>query len=216
MNLDELKNASCYEELELLLILQALQGKRKKVFNALANYRDDIAFCIPTKVGFVWYSKNSLKRVEAPKKVDKDFDCSSCNSLTSLEGTPREVNGNFYCLRCKSLTSLTGSPEKVNGHFNCSYCNSLTSLEGALCEINGSFCCLNCKSLTSLMGAPKKVYGIFNCSYCPSLASLEGAPEKVGGDFYCVYCTSLPKSEVEKLRANRKYKLVLGQMRNIS
>ena len=172
MNIDELKSASCYEELELLLTLQGLQSQRAEVFDKLANYRDDIAFCIPTKVGFVWYSKNSLKRVEVPEKVDKDFDCSSCNSLTSLEG--------------------------------------------ALCEINGSFCCLNCKSLTSLTGAPKKVYGIFNCSYCPSLASLEGAPEKVGGDFYCVYCTSLPKSEVEKLRANRKYKLVLGQIGNIS
>ena len=150
MNLDELKNASCYEELELLLILQALQGKRKKVFNALANYRDDIAFCIPTKVGFVWYSKNSLKRIEAPEKVGGDFSCLYCSSLTSLKGAPQEIGGGFWCDSCASLTSL------------------------------------------------------------------EGAPEKVGGDFYCVYCTSLPKSEVEKLRANRKYKLVLGQMRNIS
>ena len=49
MNLDELKNASCYEELELLLTLQALQGKRHEVFNKLNNYQDDIAFCIPTK-----------------------------------------------------------------------------------------------------------------------------------------------------------------------
>ena len=128
MNIDELKSASCYEELELLLTLQGLQSQRAEVFDKLANYRDDIAFCIPTKVGFVWYSKNSLKRVEVPEKVDKDFECSSCNSLTSLEG----------------------------------------------------------------------------------------APEKVSGDFYCVYCTSLPKSEVEKLRANRKYKLVLGQIGNIS
>ena len=106
MNLEELTRASCYEELELLLTLQGLQGKRKKVFSEIANYRDGVAFCIPTKVGFVWYSKNSLKRIEAP--------------------------------------------------------------------------------------------------------------EKVGGDFYCVYCTSLPKSEVEKLRANRKYNLVLGQIRNLS
>ena len=128
MNIDELKSASCYEELELLLTLQGLQSQRAEVFNEIANYQDDIAFCIPTKVGFVWYSKNSLKRVEAPEKVDKDFECSSCNSLTSLEG----------------------------------------------------------------------------------------APEKVSGDFYCVYCTSLPKSEVEKLRANRKYNLVLGQIRNLS
>ena len=128
MNLDELKNASCYEELELLLTLQGLQSQRAEVFNEITNYQDNVAFCIPTKTGFVWYSKRSLKRIEAPEKVGGDFSCSLCHLL----------------------------------------------------------------------------------------ASLEGAPEKVGGDFYCVYCTSLPKSEVEKLRANRKYKLVLGQMRNLS
>ena len=110
MNLDELKNASCYEELELLLTLQGLQGKRKKVFNKIANYRDDVAFCIPTKVGFVWYSKRSLKRIEAPQKVSGDFECSHCYSLASLEGAPQEVGGYFDCNDCTSLTSLEGAP----------------------------------------------------------------------------------------------------------
>ena len=107
MNLNELKNASCYEELELLLTLQGLQGKRKKVFNKIANYRDGVAFCIPTKIGFVWYSKRSLKRIESPQ----------------------EISGNFNCSECPLLTSLEGAPEKVGGSFNCSYCSSLTSLE---------------------------------------------------------------------------------------
>ena len=75
MNREELTRASCYEELELLLTLQALQGKRHEVFNKLTNYQDNVAFCIPTKVGFVWYSKRSLKRIEAPEKVSGDFDC---------------------------------------------------------------------------------------------------------------------------------------------
>ena len=106
MNLDELANASCYEELELLLTLQALQGKRHEVFNKLNNYQDNVAFCIPTKTGFVWYSKNSLKRVEAPEKVDRDFNCKYCSSLTSLEGVPQEIGGDFYCYNCSSLTSF--------------------------------------------------------------------------------------------------------------
>ena len=129
MNLEELTRASCYEELELLLTLQGLQGKRKKVFSAIANYQDGISFCIPTKVGFVWYSKNSLKRVEAPEKVDRDFNCKYCSSLTSLKGAPVKVSGSFWCSKCISLTSLEGSPEKVGRNFYCSNCSSLTSLE---------------------------------------------------------------------------------------
>ena len=186
MNLKELSRASCYEELELLLTLQALQGKRKKVFNELANYRDDIAFCIPTKVGFVWYSKRSLKRVEAPEKVDESFDCAYLSSLTSLKG----------------------SPEKVGRDFDCSFCASLTSLEGAPQKVGRDFWCTNCSSLTSLEGAPQKVGRDFRGSYCSSLASLEGAPKKVGGDFYCLYISSLTSLEVERLKKSRSYKIV--------
>ena len=151
MNLDELKNASCYEELELLLTLQGLQSQRAEVFNEIANYQDNIAFCIPTKVGFVWYSKNSLKRIEAPEKVGGNFSCLYCSSLTSLKGAPKKVGGNFSCLFCSSLTSLEGAPEKVDGSFGCS----------------------ECPSLTSLKGAPEKIGGYFSCAYCSSLSSLE-------------------------------------------
>ena len=48
-------------------------------------------------------------------RVDGDFDCYKCTSLTSLEGAPQEVCGNFYCSDCSSLTSLKGSPQKVGG-----------------------------------------------------------------------------------------------------
>lgn len=93
-------------------------------------------------------------------KVDGDFDCSHCKSLTSLEGAPKEVVWNFYCNNCESLTSLKGAPEKVGGFFNCSCCKSLKTLEGAPKEVGGDFYCSYCKSLTSLKGAPKanKIY----------------------------------------------------------
>ena len=71
-------------------------------------------------------------------RVDGDFDCYKCTSLTSLEGAPQEVVGNFYCSDCSSLTSLKGSPQKVGGDFNCSNCSSLTSLEGAPQKVAGT------------------------------------------------------------------------------
>ena len=151
MNREELTRASCYEEFELLLTLQGLQGKRHEVFDKLANYQDNVAFCIPIKVGFVWFSKRSLNRIEAPQEVGRGFDCSSCSSLTSLEGAPQEVGGGFSCSSCSSLTSLEGAPQ----------------------EVGGGFWCDSCASLTYLRGAPEKVGGSFNCSCCASLTSLE-------------------------------------------
>ena len=186
MNLEELSRASCYEELELLLTLQALQGKRKKVFSAIANYQDGIFFCIPTKVGFVWYSKNSLKRIEAPEKVGGDFNCSFCASLTSLEGAPQEVDGGFWCNNCASLTSLEGAPKEINGDFDCA----------------------ECVSLTSLRGAPEKVGRNFWCTNCSSLTSLKGAPQEIGGDFYCYKCSSLTSLEIKRLKKSISYKII--------
>ena len=56
--------------------------------------------------------------------VDGHFNCSYCNSLTSLKGAPKEVNGAFYCYSCKSLTSLEGAPKVVSGWFYCYGCAS--------------------------------------------------------------------------------------------
>ena len=50
-------------------------------------------------------------------RVDGDFDCYKCTSLTSLEGAPKEVGGDFYCNYCTSLTSLEGVPKKIGGKF---------------------------------------------------------------------------------------------------
>ena len=92
-------------------------------------------------------------------RVDKDFDCIECTSLTSLEGSPQEVGGTFSCYKCTSLKSLEGAPQKVGRNFSCSDCPSLTSLKGSPQEVGRNFYCRNCPSLKSLEGAPKKLGG---------------------------------------------------------
>ena len=128
-------------------------------------------------------------------KVTRYFNCSSCNSLKSLEGAPKEVGENFDCSYCRSLISLEGAPEKVGENFDCSGCNSLKSLEGAPKKVGRDFYCSFCDSLTSLEGAPKASLSDFICSDCKSLKSLKGAPEKVSRDFRCANCNSLKSLE---------------------
>ena len=143
---------------------------------------------------FYWFDVNG-NEIEAPQKVDESFDCSECNSLTSLKGAPKEVGRDFGCYNCNSLTSLEGSPKEVGRDFDCHECTSLTSLEGAPKEVGGDFICNHCTSLTSLKGAPQKVSGDFYCDDCDSLTSLEGAPKEVSGHFYCDDCASLTSLE---------------------
>ena len=71
----------------------------------------------------------------------RDFDCSSCKSLVSLEGAPKEVGGCFYCDNCNSLTSLEGAPKEVSEDFSCAFCNSLKTLKGAPVKVGGDFSC---------------------------------------------------------------------------
>ena len=47
------------------------------------------------------------------------FNCSSCENITSLEGSPKKVGGDFYCGSCNKLTTLEGATEEVDGIFNC-------------------------------------------------------------------------------------------------
>lgn len=114
--------------------------------------------------------------------VGRDFYCSCCENLKSLEGAPKEVNGSFNCSLCNGLVNLEGGPEIVGKDFYCRCCENLKSLEGAPKEINGSFNCIQCVRLGSLEGAPKKVKGDFVCIGC-NLTSLEGAPEEIESDF---------------------------------
>lgn len=131
-------------------------------------------------------------------EIGGDFNCSQCDSLTSLEGAPKEVRS-FRCAHCNSLTSLEGAPEKVGATFNCSYCNSLTNLEGAPKDVM-NFVCYSCDSLISLKGAPKKVLGYLDCSNCKSLKTLKGAPKEVGEYFDCTKCgNKFDITEIEKI-----------------
>ena len=72
-------------------------------------------------------------------RVDKNFSCYNCHSLTSLEGAPQEVGRDFSCYNCHSLTSLEGAPQKVGRDFDCRMCTSLKSLEDAPKKIGGRF-----------------------------------------------------------------------------
>ena len=114
-------------------------------------------------------------------RVDKNFSCYNCHSLTSLEGAPQKVGRDFYCYHCTSLTSLKGAPQEVSGNFICSKCTSLTSLKGSPQKVGEDFDCSECTSLTSLECAPQEVGRNFSCSKCTSLTQLEGVPKKIGG-----------------------------------
>jgi hypothetical protein len=132
-------------------------------------------------------------------KVEGNFGCSFCDSLTSLKGSPKEVGGEFNCNGSRSLKSLEGSPEKVK-YFNCSQCAGLKSLEGASKEVSEIFVCAHCNSLKNLVGAPEKVGCDFYCQGCKSLASLKGAPKEVDRDFYCFNCgTKFTEEDVKKV-----------------
>ena len=143
---------------------------------------------------FYWFDMNG-NEIEAPQKVDGNFDCIGCKSLTSLEGAPQKVDGDFYCSNCTSLTSLEGAPQEVSRYFDCSGCQSLTSLEGAPQKVGENFYCAGCISLTSLEGAPQKVGVDFSCEKCTALTSLEGSPQKIIGSFICIKCASLTSLE---------------------
>ena len=44
---------------------------------------------------FYWFDANG-NEIEAPQKVDGNFNCNRCESLASLEGAPQEVGGYFH------------------------------------------------------------------------------------------------------------------------
>ena len=114
-----------------------------------------------------------------------------------------KVTGYFYCSSCPSLTTLQGSPRKVGGDFSCSDCASLATLQGSPGKVTGYFSCSRCPSLTTLQGSPQEVGGGFYCSRCPSLTTLQGSPQEVGGGFYCSNCPRLPPEELDLLKLDR-------------
>jgi hypothetical protein len=119
--------------------------------------------------------------------IKKDFICSYCTKLLSLEGAPKKVGHTFACNGCKSLKTLEGAPEIVKD-FRCDYCEGLETLDGSPKKVGGDFWCNGCKSLTSLKGAPMEVKGNFDCSNCKSLKILNGSPYEVGERYFCFNC----------------------------
>ena len=198
------KNNNCY------------RLKDNKIVKYEVCYNDYKKACLANK-HFEWYDLETGKEIEPPDSIDVDFDCSYCNTLTSLEGSPsyvhgdfacsecinltslegapKKVDGKFFCYGCNNLTSLEGSPSIVNERFDCSYCDKLTSLKGAPNKVGFEFMCYNCKNLTSLEGSPSEVGGSFQCYGCSNLTSLKGAPDKVGKDFDCSNCDNLASLE---------------------
>ena len=81
-------------------------------------------------------------------KTDVIIKNEKMTSLTNGMFEFGKVDGDFICRFCSSLTSLKGAPKEVGGDFGCMYCHSLTSLEGAPKEVGGDFLCYSCKSLT--------------------------------------------------------------------
>lgn len=127
----------------------------------------------------------------APRKVEKDFICSRCESLISLEGITSEIGKDFICDGCYNLISFRGLPDKIKGSLICHNCSALQSFEGSPKIVLGSIYCVLCNSLKSLEGSPEEVQGDFVCTFCDSLSSLKGAPKVIRGDFNCSYCNSL-------------------------
>ena len=78
-------------------------------------------------------------------RVDGDFDCRECTSLTSLEGSPQKVDGLFDCHKCTQLETLKGAPTYVGGDFYCSGCVSLESLEYIPEHVASWVICGGCK-----------------------------------------------------------------------
>ena len=175
MDSEFFNNLSSYSEYVLKCAIVGSPLNDPEILKNLHKVEDYYWFVADGHFCFIDKNGNEAKNVI----IKNDFNCSNCNSLTSLKGAPKEVGGDFYCYYCTSLTSLEGAPQKVGKDFSCYSCVSLTSLEGAPQKVGRDFVCNYCTSLTSLEGAPKEVSGHFYCNDCTSLTSLEGAPKEL-------------------------------------
>ena len=91
--------------------------------------------------------------------VSKDFDCTFCPGLVSLEGAPEEVGEVFWCAHCSGLISLKGGPKKVGGYFDCTSCTNLKSLEGAPEKVGDYIYTYECDKLV-ITDSDRKKYKI--------------------------------------------------------
>lgn len=181
------------------------------------NDRDLIDGHFPVPFGVIYgtfrciRSKKLTSLLNAPIRVQVNFDIHGCFNLTSLQGAPEYVGAEFDCSQCNNLQSLKGGPKEVCS-LDCHGCTSLTNLEG-LPQINhsGNYWLWACglkslkglpnevrkldisenDQLTSLEGCPKIVKGSFTCQNCFKLTSLVDGPEYVGRDYQINDCSNL-------------------------
>ena len=141
MNMDSefFNNLSSYSEYVLKCSIVGSPLNDPEILKCLHKVEDYYWFVADGHFCFIDKNGNEAKNVI----IKNNFNCSNCNSLTSLKGAPKEVGGDFYCYYCTSLTSLEGAPQKVGENFVCSNCKSLTSLEGAPQKVGGDFNCFN-------------------------------------------------------------------------
>lgn len=128
-------------------------------------------------------NKNGLYEVTA-----RDIEVKNKNITLLTNGMFEWVKvKSFSCSSCSSLTSLEGAPEQVGEDFFCTFCHSLSSLEGAPKEVGGEFYCYDCTSLKTLVGAPKKAGGNFDCSDCKTKFTEDDVKKvsNVKGEIYC-------------------------------
>ena len=145
MNSDFFNNLSSYSEYVLKCSIVGSPLNDPEILKNLHKVEDYYWFVADGHFCFIDKNGNEAKNVI----IKNDFDCSNCNSLSSLEGAPKEVGKDFVCNYCTSLTSLEGAPQKVGRNFICYNCTSLTSLKGAPKEVSGNFACYNGTSFDS-------------------------------------------------------------------
>ena len=115
MDSDFFNNLSSYSEYVLKCAIVGSPLNDLEILKNLHKAEDCYWFVADGHFCFIDKNGNEAKNVI----IKNDFNCSNCNSLTSLKGAPNEVGGNFSCSNCTSLTSLEGAPKKVCGDFSC-------------------------------------------------------------------------------------------------
>lgn len=145
--------------------------------------------------------------INAPRRIQGDFNLNQCRNLQSLKGGPEYVGGLYICDKCRILTDLHGAPKYVGKSFWLRACKFLQSLEGMQnTVIKDTFDCSGCMELKSLKGGPKEVGRHYELRECYDVQSFEGLPEKIGGYIECNDTYRLGKY-IRNEQFRKKYKV---------
>lgn len=131
-------------------------------------------------------SQTLTSLINAPRRIQGDFNLDQCRYLKTLKGGPEYVGGLYICDECRVLTDLHGAPKYVGKDFwirNCKFLQRLDGMENTV--INGNFDCSHNLELKSLRGGPKQVGRNYELRECYDVQSFVGLPEKIGGYLEC-------------------------------